>query len=71
MKWAVRQQEGVFQNSFSSRTTRDRSHGYLRTSTGTLQAPAQIFGGVNRHDFSGTRTRQLPQSGALRDVLRA
>ena len=56
MKWAVRQIEGVYQNPFFSRTTRDRSHGYLKTAPGSRQAPAEICGGVARHDSGTART---------------
>jgi hypothetical protein len=70
MKRAVWQKEGVYQNSFFSCTARDNCHGYLKTDAGTLQAPAEFYGGVVRHDPRGTRTGQLPEFSALRGVLR-
>ena len=71
MKWVVRQKESVLPNSFFSRTTRDNCHGYLKTSTGAVQAPAKFSCRADRNDVSSARTRQLSQSGALRGVARA
>lgn len=65
MKRAVRQKEGVYQNSFSSRMTRDNCHGYLKTSTGTLQAPAENYRSIDRYDVGDAWADQLSQSGAL------
>src|SRR5262245_37691838 len=50
IKRAVWQTEGVFQNSFTCRTTRDRSHGHLKSIAGTHQAAAQIYRRVARDD---------------------
>jgi len=66
MKRVVWQKEGVYQNSFSCRTTRDRSHGYLKTIAGARQAAAEICRSVARDDFGAARARQLSESGALR-----
>src|SRR5436190_4115237 len=71
MKRAAWQTEGVFQNSFTRRTTRDNCHGYLKSVVGTRQAAEQIYRGAARDDSGAPRACQLPQSGALWRLFRA
>src|SRR5215467_5186035 len=71
MKRAVWQTEGVFKNSFTRRTTRDRGHGHLKSVAGTRQAAAQIYRRAASNDPGATRTCQLPESGSLWRLLRA
>src|SRR5262249_26248283 len=71
MKRAVWQTEGVFQNSFTRCTTRDRSHGHLKSIAGTRQAAAQIYRRATGDDPGATRTCQLPESGSLWRLLGA
>src|SRR5215510_3613543 len=71
MKRAVWQTEGVYQNSFTRRTTRDRSHGHLKSVAGTRQAAAQIYLRAASNDPGATRACQLPESGSLWRLLGA